>query len=262
MIKVAIITPIPLLSNFASMSDNYHLLLSNLFHREGYAEYYRGRRVAGDFLILDNSAHELGHGESFDALEKKIELVHPNEVVVPDRLFFGDDTVENAQEFIPQFRRRFGDEIGLVGVPQGRTQNEWGECLIRLLELGVNTIGISKDYEVWNGGLIGLAEKVDTAARMARVSEPVPIHMLGWGRDLAQLREYSQFNREANCSFIRGVDSAKPLVYADAGIDLSQFPPDDMPRYPKRPGDFFSVTGIDVNLAMSNIALMKNWANL
>lgn len=265
MIKVAVIAPIPLLTKYASQSDNYHLLLSNLFHSPEYVNFYRERSEAGDFILLDNSAHELGHGEGFDELERKILQVQPSEVVVPDRLFFGEDTLENAMEFIPQFRDKFGQSIKLLGVPQGRTLEEWTDCLEGLLKLGVNSIGISKDYEVWPGGLQDLAWEVDSVARQTHHlrDEDVQIHMLGWGRDLHQITTFEQFNSESTCSCIRGVDSAKPLVFAEAGINLNKellVLKKKSVKYPKRPGKFFDFTEGEISSSLGdlNIQVMKD----
>ena len=268
MIKTAIIAPIQLLSTYSSPEipgEGYHLLLSNLFGSPMYVQYYTDRKTDGDYIILDNSAHELGHGENLSEMLKKIDRVGPNEVVVPDRLFFGDDTVRNAETFIPNFRRHFGTGIKLMGVPQGRTPGEWEACARDLLALGVDTIGISKDYEVWGGGLVTRLHAIRVYAQTFGLK--VPVHMLGWGRELQQISEFGDyqigFGDEHTGAWIRGMDSAKPLVYAAAGIALSMSLSMPVPDYPSRMPNFFGLGNHEINpdLALQNIAVMRAWAN-
>ena len=273
MIKAAIISPIDLLDKYSSpevKGEGYHLMLSNLCQKNSdgykdfrYLDYYRERSAEGDFIILDNSAHELGHGESFDAMRSIISDVRPSEVVVPDRLFFGEDTVANAEEFIPKFRKEYGTEIALMGVPQGRTTEEWDACAQMLISLGVDSIGISKDYEVWPGKLIGRFLVIKELALDYGLQ--IPVHMLGWGRDLAQIVDFRSFTEttgeDATGAWIRGTDSAKPLVYAEAGIKLPNSITTPSPVYPKRKVNYFELQAQDIreDLARHNIEVMRSW---
>jgi hypothetical protein len=57
---------------------------------------------------------------------------------------------------------------------------------------------------------------------------------------------------------IRGIDSAKPLVYACSGISLADV--QSTPTYPRRPRNFFDLTEIDHDIALKNIAFFRKWA--
>jgi hypothetical protein len=232
-LRIAVIPPISLLEEYGVLGDGYHLCLSNeVLSNTTYASFYRWRsEVIGDYVILDNSAHEQLQGQSLDALMQAADLVKPSEIVLPDRLFFGDDTVERSAEAADKLRQVFPG-TKLMGVPQGRHPREWVNCLMGLSSFAkVDTIGISKDYEVWDGGL---AKLVMTVLQWGY--RPEQIHLLGWGRELWKLKELA--------GLVRGVDSAKPIVYAMEGIRL----PDDLnekntPPYPKRKADFFESSG-------------------
>lgn len=226
--KIAVIPPATLLQSYGILGDKYHLCLSHeVLTNVGYAEFYQRRRQEGDFVILDNSAHEQLEGQSLDQLVLAAQYIGPSEIVLPDRLFFGDDTLERSTEAYERLRTEF-PSTKLMGVPQGRTISEWVTCLEGLLQLGVDTIGISKDYEVWPGGL---------ACRVLDVGERHPsvdIHLLGWGRELWQLRNLEE------SGLVRGVDSAKPIVYALHGVELPDvITPETAPKYPRRKNDFF-----------------------
>ena len=225
-VKIAVIPPTSLLESYGVLGDKYHLCLSHeVLTNVGYAEFYQRRRREGDFVILDNSAHEQLEGQSLDQLVRAAKYVGPSEIVLPDRLFFGDDTIERSTEAFERLREEF-PTTRLMGVPQGRTVKEWLVCLDAFLDLGVDTIGISKDYEVWPDGLGALVELVRGAGEQ-------DIHLLGWGRELWQLRELA--------NLVRGVDSAKPVVYALHGVELPDvISPASTPKYPRRQNDFFA----------------------
>lgn len=220
--KVAIIPPTSLLEEYGMMGDEYHLCLSaRVLQDQVYAEFYRWRSKLGDWVILDNSAHEQLEGQRVEQLVDAATRIDPHEIVLPDRLFFGEDTADLACEALPVFRRLF-PHAKLMGVPQGRTRDEWEACLQVLTQLGVDTVGISKDYEVWPEQLYGL---IGLAASYGFTREQ--IHLLGWGRNLWELA--------ALAGLARGVDSAKPIVYALEGVTLPHaITQENAPKYPRR----------------------------
>ena len=250
--KIAVITPTPLLEDYASLVDSYHLVLAHHVHKSAkYAEYYRRKSEEGHFVILDNSAHELGEAPETRLLVEAAKQVKASEIALPDRVFFGDDTLRESQEAIEIFRKELPG-TPTMGIPQGRTPSEFFTCFEGLRDLEIDTIGLSKDYEVWPGGLISLVQE------MRHRGLEVPIHLLGWGRDLQQLYKLGEQSEVLN---LRGCDSAKPIVYAAAGIRLPVDPEEPSPEYPRRSPGFFSLTRIeDWISAVHNINVFKLWA--
>lgn len=241
--KVAIIAPSALLRKYAV--TDYHLCLCHrILSDDVYASFY-SHEVRG-FVILDNSAHELGVGGMLMDMKRASDLVHPDEVVLPDRLFFSDDTIKYSSESIDEFRRL---APRVMGVPQGTTPSEWERCCRELIEMGVNTIGISKDYEGWEGGLPKLVATVRHLAWCSWQPQVDAIHMLGWGRQLWQLNHLRAIQDSDPTLPIRGVDSAKPLVFAAHGVDLSR----NNVTYPGRLENFFDLSELPEVLALSNI---------
>lgn len=243
--QVAVILPIPLLES-GIVPSTYHLCLTQLvLQHPSYRRYYHERSRAGDFVILDNSAHERGEGEEVEALKAAAELVKPSEIVLPDVLSDAHRTVLRSESAIPHL---WVMGIPYMVVPQGRNFDEWRWCLDELLKLDPDTIGISKDFEVWD--LWGLVPLIEYAAQFQK-----PLHLLGWGRRPALLSLYSKVGKD----LIRGTDSAKPAVYAREGIRL----PDNLdliPPYPGRPADFFTVDGIDRETLEHNINVFREAA--
>lgn len=262
--KASVLPPIPHLD--LAEGRDFHLTLSHLCDHPRYVEFYRSERDRGAYIILDNGAHEHQSGEGPNHLLRKAEQIRANEIVCPDFLFDADQTVSLAEKALPIFSTEMGFRTSyFVGtriqlyrimlVPQGRSYLSWRRCLHHLIELYYAlpfqlppVIGVSKDYEVWDGGLYRLI-KNDIWPLVQEHS--LDVHLLGWGRDLTALpiiaREFG--------SWIRSVDSAKPIVYAAAGMGFEDL--FEAPEYPKRPEGYFlkSLPVEHVSLARRNISV-------
>lgn len=101
--QFCIITPTAYLEQYAIQSTT-HLVLAHLVDIDDtYAAFYKARSEAGDRLIMDNGAFELG--ESY-APNKLIELAHKcgaHALVLPDYPFQpAEKTIQAAEALIPQ----------------------------------------------------------------------------------------------------------------------------------------------------------------
>lgn len=244
--KIALIPPIPELWNFPS--TGVHLLLSHLLEDERYVEYYKERRRQGDYLILDNSAHEFGKGNDAEQLLKQASALRAQEVVCPDILFDANGTVESTRTMLRYIEKHkeVWEEAGeprLMIVPQGGNRTEWVKCLNNLLQawestldegvpLGDPVIGVSKDYDIFvKGGITTLIrEYLGNNHEMTGT-----VHCLGWPSNLWSLSRV-----QYECPWVRSTDSAKPFVYARAGILLE--PGGAVPDYPHRGEHYFQAT--------------------
>lgn len=237
--RAALIPPIPMLSVFGR--GDFHLLLSHLFNNVTYAMHYRRQREHGAYLVLDNSAHEHTSGQAASLLRTQALFLSAQEVVVPDVLEDAGGTLEGAISahecwFESDDRRMIDLSPTLMYVPQATSPHEWGQCLKELVALHTYTaarkdirkdyvIGISKDYELWSGGIERLIDDY--------IPHHQKVHLLGWGRNLWELGHLAR-----KYPWIRSTDSAKPFVYAMKDIKL--YPKKKIPKYPGRPGDYFN----------------------
>jgi hypothetical protein len=245
---IALIPPIPELEGFGTSAKcpNTHLLLSHLLSSKAYEDYYIERSEMGDYLILDNSAHEHGQGVAVEALLKQAMRLHCQEIVVPDVLFDARGTVESARRALEWMETTKGKRLynaahrpRLMFVPQGDKRPEWGWCLKQLMQLhdlydeslclGTPVIGISKDYYYWHGGLSRL---VDDYLLPYRMTQRIQVHCLGWPTDLWALAQVARHH-----PWVRSTDSAKPFVYAKNNILLE--PGGKVPEYPRRDERYF-----------------------
>ena len=249
--KAALIPPIPHLQEFAR--GPFHLLLAHLLSDRKYKAHYTKVRKAGGYLVLDNSAHEKGRGQDPAELMAQGLTLDAQEIVVPDVLEDWSGTVEaalcahevwfenGAIDIIRDYNPAF------MYVPQGETPAEWLLCFKELLRIhnfmaakhGLRrdfVLGVSKDYDVWEGGLDRLIYEFVIPARtdLAYKGLRLQVHLLGWSRNLITLNELAR-----RFPWIRSTDSAKPFVYALSGIDLVNRDLKNPPPYPRRKRSYF-----------------------
>jgi hypothetical protein len=245
-VKIALIPPVPELGIYHS--TGIHLLLSHLFVHGRYLEYYRLRRNQGDYLILDNSAHETGVGEADELLLKACK-VRAQEVVAPDVLFDERATVERTTRFLKCVSREQSGQYEearcpkIMLVPQGNTRQEWNRCLQALVQAYqmwmrrsgampvMPVIGISKDYDYWRGGLVAVVN--DYVRPLYESGDIADVHCLGWSSNLWTLAHLAR-----EFPWLRSTDSAKPHVFAKNHIQLE--PGGKVPEYPRRDPDYFT----------------------
>lgn len=241
--QLAVVAPTNHISRLcAGPLGTIQLCLSHLVNgNEVYSGQYAELSInCGHRVILDNSAHEMYTGADGSKLYEAARRVAAFEICLPDRLFFGDDTYENSERALEYLQSRLPGQTRYMAVPQGRTPREWSYCLRRLCTLPIHTIGISKDYEVWDGGLVKLVKEVPSQ---------FDVHLLGWSRGI-NLPVWVNTELKGR---VRSIDSAKPVVYAARGMLVSQnF------AYPRRPSDYFDMNlGCNVDYAIRNINYLR-----
>lgn len=253
--KAAVIPPFDYINT--TRARKYHLVLSHLLGSPhgGYDEFYRTLKQhnEGAFVILDNSAHELTEGESIERMLTLGSRVNADEIVIPDHLFNREETVLNAKNALSSLLEPFTDIFmkyrpRLMFVAQGKSRKDYTLCwtdlsiMIRdfrrsfLDKFGFKpeiTLGVSKDYEIFDGGLMRILK--GTVIPIAS-SFGADVHILGWGHDLWAHRTIAEELGDQ----VRSTDSAKPWVYGYHSIFLETHYR-DIPTYPKRDDDYFTL---------------------
>jgi len=150
-ISICVISPISHLHRFANFGDFdmslAHLVLENKGDND-YARYYKQQSQQGRFVLLDNSAYELqkqGKGLSPEPVLDAAEITQPTEVIATDVLYDKDATISSTKDFLQYMKhRQLTDKYRVMAVVQGSSEGEWLDCFVRLSELPVQTIGLSK----------------------------------------------------------------------------------------------------------------------
>lgn len=262
--KVAIISPIPNLTSYAGESD-VHLTLVQHMASHRYREYYLDRSMH-DYVIIDNGADELKTGLDVRHVLHWAQTIRAQEIVLPDVQQSKDETYEATWEacrwlITPEGREAYAraNTPRLMIVPQGRNLDEWLLCLDALLNMRVYqgivwngdwppVIGIAKNHDALIPG--GIPELLDAFGD--RWGPRWDLHMLGWPKRLAAVEEALQVYPR-----LRSIDTARPLVYARAGIEI--VPGDPAPAYPGRDHMFIDVAIPSEyhRLALSNVNAFK-----
>jgi len=211
-----------------------------------YREHYQKQRLHGAYLILDNSAHEYKEGINAAKLLRQAMRVRAQEIVVPDVLDDGPATVERAMQALEEWYE--GDSAEdmhelnpcLMYVPQGKDKEEYWLCIQELIDLHLYiaqrknsrrdiVIGVSKDYQDLDGGLLEILDIVKDLRENLWADKEIRMHchLLGWSRNLWVYGEIAKKH-----SWIRSTDSCKPFQYAMHGMKL--WPSEEPPPYPKR----------------------------
>lgn len=202
--------------------DEYFMALSYAATDPEYVNFFATQARIGNYVILDNSAVELGHPEPFEDYLAKAFKMGVSEVMLPD--FFQD-----AQATVAEARRcmsilseqRYGGNIMVI--PQGKTVLEWIECCKALLDIRVQfagshrylaatTVGISTRYtDFFDGSRAKILWLLELALFGGQ-----KVHFLGCYADPRM-----EIAPVLPLHYVRGVDSSYPSVYAQQGMLLT-----------------------------------------
>lgn len=268
--KLGVIAPITALGKL-SIGTTHLLLTSMVLSDARYRAFYRQRQEKfGDYLILDNDAHENKASLDLDKLIEAAELMHPDEIVLPDVIRNSIATTKRSTEAYPILKKRFPD-AKFMFVVQGVTEVEWLWCLLWNINTlhGINTIGIPRVYADDFGSWINAVKAVKHYIPQIH-DRHLEIHLLGSPYNIDSASEVERHFP----GIVRSTDTAKPVHYALEDLKFGsklQLNPND-PKLPEllyldpkqrnpksRPKDFFSLEMSEeqIELAQTNIMIME-----
>ena len=248
--KVAVIAPTALLATQASRS-NYHLVLAHVYETdELYREFYKYCVSKGDFVILDNSAYELG--ESVDVMKlKRIALdLKPTAMFLPDARFDMEKTLQLVKDALIVLK---DVPVKKFAVPQGKDLEDILQCYQELSRMDIDGFGLYEEIgEV--AGMVNRPQFLSYLERSGLVNRDKYYHCLGMEENTKVVEEIGKFD------WVGGIDSAKPVVYGLYGISFSE----EGPRvpYPHRPKGYFDIVETEFeHIIQWNIEKLLKWAN-
>lgn len=217
--KAAIIAPVPHL-DVARLSD-FHLVLAPLvLEDEYYAQFYRERALAGDYIILDNGVAESGIALDVAQIERAAEVVPPSEVVIPDAWL---DSVRNIHLFrrhVERLRHSFPEAL-LMAIAQGGSLGTWFWCWDYFMsDARADVIGLPKNMTSPKGPFAhprckGGRGFVTRAIDLMIGGRIKPHHVLGTWYGLQDIYELR------SRSWVRSIDTSFPSVCAQYGVELT-----------------------------------------
>lgn len=217
--KLAHITPVSLLS-VVPKEQRTHLVLSELaLSSIPYYAFYSTRAKAGDFIILDNPVHE-DQKVTVDRWIDAVGLMRPNVAVIPDVIDSSLMTLDNAREAIAEFTKHDSigfDDIELMAVPHGQTQEEWLTCarnLAKLKEVSWFGISLERRLEDDQYALIRRRERVRMMLEEPHTFGRIKLHLLGVSERGDELGEDRIWQRASSA------DTSKYVVWSMLGTPV------------------------------------------
>jgi len=243
--RAAVICPTALLEWVQSeFQPHFHFVLAQVYLQDRkYADFFLKRRAAGDDMILDQGAAELGAAIDEASIMTVVRELKPTIVVAPDVVYNSVETVFRTAAFV----KVYGEELRELGVkvmavPQGETNERYLDCFKWFNDSPkVDWLGISRFYHDRFDGRAGLLSLIGNDVKK-------PCHLLGVGGsvyDLAQERKYS---------FAKSTDTARPVRLGLEGLTLHG-------AVRLRPKNFFSLPAANLDLVRRNIKEYLEVAN-
>lgn len=234
-----------------------HYCLAHLCHpdknknHQSYIDFFKNRRAYGDFITLDNGAAE-GALVTQEFLLKLVDEIKPTEVIAPDVLYNGFETMEATTEFAAHMYDEHSD-IKIMGVPQGHNVAEWMASYLDMLQfedisvIGLSKLSIPKAFcKVTDSNSISVNRRYVVRLLNELGLLTKPIHLLG-------MRNITEFNAYKGIKNIRSTDSCWTILAAMKGIEFDWSKTfDDVNDTPE---DYFNhkLTDSEVALAKHNI---------
>jgi len=249
-VKVAVIAPTEMLTTHAKRSD-YHLVLAHIYETdERYREFYKDCVSKGDFVILDNSAYELGESVNVEKLKRMALDLKPTAMFLPDVRFDREKTLQLVKDALVVLK---DVPVKKFAVPQGKDLGDILKCYQELSHLDIDGFGLYEEV----GEVAGMKNRPQFLTYLERgglVDTSKYYHCLGMEENTKVVAEIGKFD------WVSGIDSAKPVVYGLYGVAFSEEGP--MIPYPHRPEGYFDIKETEFDWIIQwNIEKLLKWAN-
>jgi hypothetical protein len=134
--------PKALFNRHDEVSDYPYVLGHLLSLDTEYADFYKEKLKTAEYSILDNSAFELGKSIPMEELYELGKEYNPTHLVLPDVVNNHKQTLDNAKEYLANFKVE-GQQY--IGVCQGDTFEEIADCIDYYLRERVDIIALPFD---------------------------------------------------------------------------------------------------------------------
>lgn len=261
MIKISHEVPICLLEKSRTFNDYHYCLAHLLDQNEEYANFFFQRKEADDYIIMDNSLHELGEAYDRSRLMHLVNELKPNEFIVPDVWEDYTQSVVNAKEWS---KINLPKEVTKVAVVQAKSYEEALKCYQTYKDLGYKKIAFSYGASYYNdvyphinsdfGKAMGRLWVINSLYKDRVISKKDRIHLLG----TAMPFEFKFYNE---MPFIESIDTSNPIMAALEGTKYTdgQHP---KPKLNMNEVQAWPLEKIDVDLVYYNVIRFRDINNL
>tara|TARA_R110000803_G_scaffold104861_4_gene173082 strand:+ start:255 stop:1046 length:792 start_codon:yes stop_codon:yes gene_type:complete len=261
-IKISHETPLCLLNDSRRFNDYDYCLPHLLDEEPGYLDYFLDSKKQGRYIIMDNSLHELGKAYNHERLIHWINVLKPNEFIVPDVWESPIESIQNAEIWTLY---DFPKGVEKVAVVQATTLYEAAQCVKAYKDLGYGKICFSYGASYYNdicthpnkdlGKALGRLMVISTLLKTGELKQDDRIHLLG----CAVPQEFGWYSG-INC--IESIDTSNPVM---ATLEDMQYKSHGLYQKPKaNMNDFFYSLDdqIDYDLLTYNLDMFRKINNL
>lgn len=230
-IKVSHEVPFCLLENSLKFNDYQYCLPHLMDENEEYKNFFLEYRKQKDsYIIMDNSLHELGKAYNTDRLWYWINILKPDEFIVPDVWEDKNRSIVNARTWI---QAPFPKGIKKVAVVQAKSLPEAMECYQTYKDLGYKKIAFSYGASYYNdisshpnkdmGKALGRIQAISWLYEKKIISDFDQVHLLG----CSVPQEFAWYQ---DMPFIRSIDTSNPIMCSLEGIEYNMWGLDKKPE--------------------------------
>jgi len=260
-IKVSHEVPLCLLDESLNFND-YDYVLPHLLENKEYFNFFSKAKKEGRYIVMDNSVHELGTPLDTAQLLKWIDVLEPDEFIVPDYFFDMTKSIVSAKEWskivIPE-------KTNKVAVVQATSIEEAIQCYQIYKDLGYKKIAFSYSAEYYTelsmhpnknlGKALGRIFVVSALFELGIINKTDRVHLLG----CCVPQEFAWYK---DMPFIESIDTSNPIM---AAIDGMEYGSTGLINKPKSKIDEvlnIDINGINLRMLNHNIEMFRKINNL
>lgn len=247
--KISHEVPLNLL-NASPSFNHYDYCLPHLLDKyEQYKEYFLDAKKQGRYIIMDNSLHELGEAYNTERLLYWIEILKPDEFIVPDVWEEAGKSIDNASEWS---RIKLPKDTLKVAVVQAKNIEEAATCYRAYQALGYRKIAFSYGAKYYselvphpNRAIATALGRIHVVSKLYNddvISKHDRVHLLG----CAVPQEFIYYK---DMPFIETIDTSNPIMAGIEGTKYNVWGLDEKPK-----------TRIDDVMEMSSEDLNRKWS--
>ena len=218
MFKVSHELPINMLDRSFEINDYEYCLPHLLDQNEAYRKHFEDAKESGSYIIMDNSLHELGKAYDTDRLLHWIDVLEPNEFIVPDVWQDQTATLVNAKHWMSV---ELPENTTKMAVVQAQSYHEAYECYDILKTQGYEKIAFSYGADWYCdefphpnplvGKMMGRIMTISKMYKSGLIGASDRVHLLGCA--LPQ-----EFGYYADFPFIESIDTSNPIIHGLQGV--------------------------------------------
>jgi hypothetical protein len=256
-IKVSHEVPFCLLNYSREFNDYDYCLPHLLDQNEEYKAYFLQAKAEGRYIVMDNSLHELGTAYDTARLLHWINVLEPDEFMVPDVWEDKTASIVNARAWS---KTELPEGVTKVAVVQAKSFSEALECTHIYKELGYKKIAYSYGASYYNeivdhpnknlGKALGRVKVITDLYKNGILTSYDRVHLLG-----CQVPQEFAWYQGIEC--IESIDTSNPIMAALEGEAYNFYGLTNKPKANMNDYQDIATENVDLDLVDNNVEMFR-----